>query len=135
MLNSPVSLSRSARMLLAALSVAVVSGCATNYPSGSSSDQPRYVLNNDAAKPIQDESLNGFLAQAPAGGILNLVRSPWGDNVEVVADEPYLAASGRACRRLSIIDASGASRRGLACETSNGWVDQRVITQSLEGRN
>ena len=52
-------------MLLAALSVAVVSGCAT-YPSGNQ-QQVQYVLGNDTAKSLQDENLNGFLAQAPTG--------------------------------------------------------------------
>lgn len=64
MSNSLIFIARPARMLLAALSVAVVSGCAT-YPSGNQ-QQVQYVLGNDTAKPLQDENLNGFLAQAPA---------------------------------------------------------------------
>jgi hypothetical protein len=58
------------------IGVAVVSGCAT-YPSGNQ-QQVQYVLGNDTAKPLQDENLNGFLAQAPAGAVLNLVQSPLG---------------------------------------------------------
>lgn len=128
-----------ARMLLAALSVVVISGCATNYPSGSSQQEARYVLNTDAAKLLNDESLNSFLSEAPASGILNLARSPWGDNVEIVADESYLAASGRECRKLRVVAAGGGSARtALVCETPNGWVNQRVVTQevtqAVEGR-
>ncbi|MGP9631412.1 DVU3141 family protein, partial [Halomonas sp. AOP42-C1-46] len=65
MSNSPFFLTRPARMLLAALSVAVVSGCAT-YPN-STQQQAQYVLNTDSAKLLSDDNLNGFLSQAPAG--------------------------------------------------------------------
>ena len=86
------------------------------------------MLGNDTAKPLQDENLNGFLAQAPAGAVLNLVQSPWGDNVEIVADAPYLAASGRECRKLRVIEqGSGAARTALTCATPNGWVNQRML--------
>jgi len=126
MSNSTIFIARPARMLLAALSVAVVSGCAT-YPSGNQ-QQVQYVLGNDTAKPLQDENLNGFLAQAPAGAVLKLVQSPWGDNVEIVADAPYLAASGRECRKLRVIEqGSGAARTALTCATPNGWVNQRML--------
>jgi hypothetical protein len=127
-----------ARMLLAALSVAVISGCATNYPSGSTQQEARYVLSNDAATLLEDENLNNFLSQAPASGVLNVARSPWGDNVEIVADQPYLAASGRKCRKLRVVGSGGSARSALVCETPNGWVNQRVITetdtQAVEGR-
>ncbi|MDN7131944.1 hypothetical protein JNO04_06210 [Halomonas sp. MC140] len=126
------------RMLLAAVSVAVISGCATSYPSGSTQQQARYVLNNDAATLLENESLNNFLSQAPASGILNVARSPWGDNVEIVADESYLAASGRECRKLRVIAAGGSANSALVCATPNGWVNQRVVTQAgtqtVEGR-
>ncbi|MFU1520074.1 DVU3141 family protein [Vreelandella alkaliphila] len=129
MSNSPFSLTRPARMLLAALSVAVVSGCAT-YPN-STQQQAQYVLNTDSAKLLSDDNLNGFLSQAPAGAVMNLTRSPWGDNVEIVADAPYLAASGRECRQLQVVESgSGAARIALTCETPNGWVNQRVLSQS-----
>lgn len=127
-------IARPARMLLAALGIVAITGCATNYPSGSASQQPRYVLNNDAAKPILDENINGFLSQAPAGGIVSAATSPWGDNIEIVADEPYMAASGRECRRLQIIAMGGEAQRALVCKVSEDWVNQRVITQTAEGR-
>ncbi len=130
MSNIPVSLARPARMLLAALSVAVVSGCAT-YPN-STQQQAQYVLNTDSAKLLVDDNLNGFLSQAPAGAVINVARSPWGDNVEIIADAPYLAASGRKCRQLRVVEAgSGAARTALTCETPNGWVNQRVLNQSM----
>ncbi|CAH1043959.1 DVU3141 family protein [Halomonas sp. TD01] len=129
MSNSLLSLTRPARMLLAALSVAVVSGCAT-YPN-STQQQAQYVLNTDSARLLGDDNLNGFLSQAPAGAVMNLVRSPWGDNVEIIAGAPYLAASGRACRQLRVTEAGGsAARTALTCETPNGWVNQRVLSQS-----
>lgn len=132
--NPPFLIARPARMLLAALGIVAISGCATNYPSGSASQQPRYALDNDAAKPILDESINGFLDQASAGGVISAAKSPWGDNVEIVADESYLAASGRECRHLQIIAMGGEARRALVCNAAEGWVNQRVVTQTAEGR-
>ncbi|MGO1616282.1 MULTISPECIES: DVU3141 family protein [unclassified Halomonas] len=124
-----------ARMLLAALSLVVVSGCAT-YPSGSSQQEAQYVLNNDPATLLQDESLNGFLSKAPAGAVINVTRSPWGDNVEVVADAAYLAASGRECRKLRVVEAgTNAAGSALVCKTPDGWVNQRVVAQTSQGRN
>ena len=134
LLNTPITLSRPARMLLAALSVAVVSGCATNYPSGSAQQSAQYALANDTAKPLADEALNRFLSQAPASGIHSMVRSPWGDNVEIIADSTYLAASGRPCRQLRVVAAGGNAQAALVCETPNGWVSQRLVTQAVEGR-
>ncbi|EHA13927.1 DVU3141 family protein [Halomonas sp. HAL1] len=124
-----------ARMLLAALSLVIVSGCAS-YPSGSGQQEAQYVLNNDPATLLQDESLNDFLTKAPAGAIMNVARSPWGNNVEVVADAAYLAASGRECRKLQVIGVAGnAARSALVCKTPNGWVNQRVVAQTAQGRN
>ncbi|MCB8889532.1 DVU3141 family protein [Vreelandella malpeensis] len=122
------------RLLLGALTLALISGCATSYPSGSASQSPRYALNNDSAKAIGDANINGFLEQSPAGGVTSAARSPWGDNVEIIADAPYLAASGRECRQLQIVAMGGDTRRGLVCKTDNGWVNQRVVTQTVEGR-
>ncbi|WP_434986180.1 DVU3141 family protein [Vreelandella zhaodongensis] len=134
MSNTPMSLTRSARMLLVALGVAVVSGCATHYPSGSTQQEARYVLTNDNASLLNDDNLNGFLSQAPAGGVLSVASSPWGNNVQLLADAPYLAASGRECRQVRVTQQNGSSRAALTCETPNGWVHQRLVTHALEGR-
>ncbi|MGP9765401.1 DVU3141 family protein [Halomonas sp. AOP13-D3-9] len=124
-----------ARMLLAALGLVIVSGCAS-YPSSYSQQEAQYVLNNDPATLLQNENLNNFLSQAPAGGVLHLAKSPWGDNVEIIVDEAYLAASGRECRKLQIVEvSSNAGRSGLVCKTPNGWVNQRVVAKISQGRN
>lgn len=122
-----------ARMLLVTLSLAIVSGC-TSYPT-STMENGRYVLNNDSGTLLQSEQLNEFLSQAPTGGVLNVTDSPWGNHVEIVADATYLAASGRECRRLRVVDGNTApTTQALVCKTDNGWVNQRVVTQSTEGR-
>ncbi|WP_081193696.1 DVU3141 family protein [Halomonas sp. BC1] len=130
MLNAPICVSRPARMLLAAVSVALVSGCATQYPSGSTQQAPQYVLNQDAASLLEDEALNRFLTQSPASGVHTAARTPWGDNVEIIAEAPYLAASGRKCRQLQVMEPGGSVRAALACETPNGWAHQRLVTQA-----
>ncbi|WP_018915539.1 DVU3141 family protein [Vreelandella zhanjiangensis] len=135
MSNTSLSMARPARMLLVAFSVAVISGCAT-YPNGTQ-QQAQYVLNNDPGKLLNDDNLNSFLSQSPAGSVINLVTSPWGSNVEVVADASYLAASGRECRKLRVVEAGSSARSALVCETPNGWVNQRAVTQTdnlLQGR-
>ena len=114
----------------------MVSGCAS-YPSGSSQQEAQYVLNNDPATLLQDERLNEFLSKAPAGAIMNVTSSPWGDNVEVVGrcSLPN-AASGRECRKLRVVEAgTNAAGAALACKTPNGWVNQRVVAQTSQGRN
>jgi len=81
-----------------------------------------------------DENLNGFLAQSPAGSVISLAESPWGANVDVVADEPYYAASGRECRKLQVMAASGTVRQAVACETASGWESRRLITEAASAR-
>ncbi|ATH79339.1 MULTISPECIES: DVU3141 family protein [Halomonadaceae] len=130
MSNTPTSFSRPARMLLAAVSLTLLSGCATQYPSGSGQQSPQYVLTDDAAKLLEDEALNRFLTQSPASGVHTAARTPWGDNVEIIADAPYLAASGRKCRQLQVMEPGGSVRAALACETESGWVHQRLVTQA-----
>ncbi|WP_319001106.1 MULTISPECIES: DVU3141 family protein [unclassified Halomonas] len=123
-----------ARMLLAMLSAAILTGCAS-YPASNTQQEAQYVLNNDPATLIKNANLNEFLAQAPAGGIINVANSPWGDGVEIVADAAYLAASGRECRKLKVVAAgSSNARTALVCKTPDGWVDQRVVIETTEGR-
>lgn len=134
MLNTSILFARPARILLVALSAAVVGGCATQYPSGSTQQEPRYVLTNDAATHLEDEALNNFLSRAPVSGVLTVSRSPWGDNVEIIADAAYLAASGRKCRQLRVVEPGGSAQTALVCETPAGWVNQRLVTQAAKGR-
>lgn len=89
---------------------------------------------SDSATPIESPDLNGFLEQAPAGGVLTLSESPWGKDVEIVADEPYFAASGRECRQLRIVSSDASTKSALVCKSSHGWVKQRSITQMSKGR-
>ena len=116
-------------MWLVAASMVLLSGCATQYPQ-SDAASAGYVLNQDSATSIQNTNLNGFLEQAPAGSVINLTESPWGPGVDVTAGQPYVAASGRTCRRLEVMGGQQAQRKALACQTDNGWVNQRAITES-----
>ena len=67
---------------------------------------------------------------AAPGGVHTAARTPWGDNVEIIAEAPYLAASGRKCRQLQVMEPGGSVRAALACETPNGWAHQRLVTQA-----
>lgn len=92
--------------------------------------QPGSVIQGGQGQAL-DENLNGFLTQAPGGAVITLVESPWGRDVEVVADEPYHSASGRECRRLSVTSASAGPQQAVACETAQGWETQRLVTEML----
>lgn len=117
---------------LVTLSLALLSGCATQYPQGKAPAEG-YVLNQDSATPITNTNLSGFLEQATAGSVINLAESPWGPNVDIAADQPYMAASGRECRRLNVMDSQQPKREALVCRAETGWVNQRVITEPTSG--
>ncbi|MGO1773341.1 MAG: DVU3141 family protein, partial [Halomonas sp.] len=52
------------------------------------------------------------------------------------ADAAYLAASGRECRKLRVVEAgTNAAGSALVCKTPDGWVNQRVVAQTSQGRN
>lgn len=109
--------------LLAALGLALAGCAAPGAQPG-----PGGVVQGAKGHAL-DETLNGFLAQSPAGAVVSLAESPWGAGVEVIADERYLAASGRECRKLRIITGSGSARQAVACETAGGWESRRLVTQ------
>ncbi|MGM1053159.1 MAG: DVU3141 family protein [Pseudomonadota bacterium] len=119
-------LRRSALGLLAMAGLALA-GCASQ--GGMSGSQPGGTVQG-AQGHVLDENLNGFLAQAPAGAAISVAESPWGANVDVIADEPYFAASGRECRKLRVMSASGTVRQAVACEAASGWHARRLVTDS-----
>ncbi|WP_445000698.1 DVU3141 family protein [Halomonas mongoliensis] len=115
------------RLVAALALVTALVGCAVQPAGGPSSGAG--VVAGQPGTPL-DDNLSGFLAQAPAGAVLSLAQSPWGNQVEVIAEETYLAASGRECRRLQVMrtDASQVTH-ALACATSQGWETRRLITE------
>ncbi|SHJ96772.1 DVU3141 family protein [Halomonas caseinilytica] len=122
---------RHASAMLVAFAVSV-SGCATQQgqnPSGS-------VIDGPTQGTQLGSNLNGFLSQSGPGATVVLQDSPWGGNVEVMADATYYAASGRDCRQLQIMQLQGGNvRSAVACKTSDGsWVSQRLVTQTQAGR-
>lgn len=132
MLNNPFSVlpPRAARLGLACVfAVGALAGCAQT-PFSASSNTPAYVLNQDAGKPIQNERLNEFLNSASATSAATLSQSPWGNGVDVITEASYFAASGRQCRKLNIVTPDQVAKQALVCRTDNGWVEQRLVTQT-----
>lgn len=69
-----------------------------------------------------------FLTHAPAGTSAFLPESPWGTSVTVYAGQAYFAASGRRCRKLTIVHTAGMRRPGLVCRLPNGgWEEVRAF--------
>lgn len=129
-LSVPLSVYRMAAVLAAGV---LLAGCAQG-PYGASGGDRGYVLSHDGARPIENATLNGFLNQTPGNSAVTAATSPWGNNVEVVAESRYFAASGRECRKLRVVTPSRETRKVLVCRTDNGWVEQRLVTQTAEGR-
>lgn len=117
--------------VLGAVCITLLSGCAGlaggYYHSSGDRKPASYTLSQDNATPITQSDINQFLSQSPSGGVFYADDSPWGSNVEIIADAPYLAASGRECRKLRVVLGSGTASTALACATPNGWASQRVL--------
>ena len=111
--------------------VAVVGGCAMQ-PASYSHESGSVVVGEERGTPL-GANLNGFLAQSSGEAVIQLAESPWGRDVEVVAEAAYFAASGRPCRELSIRHPGRSATQGaIACETASGnWVASRQVTQAL----
>lgn len=96
------------------LGIIVSSGCAGFSPLTSADTQ----INSELA-----QYLNSGTHQA-----IVLNNSPWGANVQLVADAPYFAASGHECRVLQIELASDATKQEVACKVKNQWQFTRLLT-------
>lgn len=131
--SSPAHKPAVKRLAYALAATTLLAGCAQS-PFTSSPSEQGYVLSADSARPIQSDTLNGFLEQSPGSSAVTVADSPWGENAEVVAESHYFAASGRECRQLRIVTASQQTRQALVCRTDNGWAEQRQVTQTAEGR-
>lgn len=114
------------RLALVAVLSLVLAGCAA---SGGTATQPGGTVRGSQGTALGDD-LSGFLARSPAGAVVNLADSPLGENIEVVAEAPYYAASGRECRRLQVEAADGPSRQVVACESAQGWETRRLVTEA-----
>ncbi|WP_085920317.1 DVU3141 family protein [Halomonas sp. CSM-2] len=119
-------------LLLGALFLATLSGCALQPASQNNAASGSVVAGSEQGKPV-DANLNGFLAQSNLGETLQLERSPWGNNVNVTADAPYFSASGRVCRKLTVQQVGrNDDQAAIACETANGsWAVRRQVTKAL----
>ncbi|MBM7457052.1 hypothetical protein HNR62_002954 [Oceanisphaera litoralis] len=104
---------------LVVLSIMTVSGCA-----GRQQDIA-------AGQHTGHKELNQYL-NSSTGGATVLTNSPWGANVQIMAGQPYFAASGRSCRQLQVTPASGTSKQHIACQNKTGnWAITRPVTQLL----
>lgn len=107
-----------------AVGVALMGGCAAWPPEG-------FLGHGDPATPGAGPfpSVQELLSREPAGAVVLLPHSPWGDNIQALLHEEYAAASGRDCRRLTI-DPNGAAFPALACRQQSQprtWVAVRLL--------
>ncbi|WP_158260061.1 DVU3141 family protein [Zobellella endophytica] len=105
--------------------MATATGCATQRGS---IDQPGYGGHQTALSP----QLNDYLSSAATGSAITMAQTPWGDNVLVLANQPYYAASGRTCRELEVTLSSGTTQHHIACQTGDtSWASVRPVTRLL----
>ena len=129
-----------ARWLLLAASLAL-SGCAGSPTSAIAQvfglgDAPSVSSTAEPA-PTPTDPVLAFVATADPG-VAKTVRDSAGRQVDVLAEAPYFAASGRDCRRFRITHTGSAAAidHGLACRTDTGaWerVNLHLNPDSLDG--
>jgi len=113
-------------------------------------ETPVETASIESTQELTDE-LNQFISEAEPGTATTMSQTPWGDNVGIVLNESYLAASGRKCRVLRVRQrraitikapigytpslraarhAMKAPFNVLVCEENLGnWVPVRTITR------
>jgi len=88
--------------------------------------------NKVAMQPVMEKEISTFLASAAPLSTSGFASTPWGENVLVQVGESYFSASGRNCRKLTVLDNAGDEKLQLACEFRNGsWEPVRLVTQLL----
>ncbi len=106
----------------------LLGGCAT-FPDMSA---PNWA-DPKAQEAPEDASFHSLLSSAPANLEVRLEQSPWGQGILAVLHQPYAAASGRRCRRLTLYPNSQA-RSVLACLEPNTAQWQPVRLLQVNGR-
>ncbi|MEA1052152.1 DVU3141 family protein [Lamprobacter modestohalophilus] len=105
----------------------LLGGCAT-FPDMSAPD-----WTDPKAQASEDGSFHTLLSSAPANLEVRLEQSPWGQDILAVLHQPYAAASGRRCRRLTLYPDS-RPRSVLACLEPNTAQWQPVRLLQVNGR-
>ncbi|MBS8270397.1 hypothetical protein DYI26_16935 [Halomonas litopenaei] len=114
------------------LATVLITGCVQRPLTQPNSAQG--IMSEPSGIPASSD-LSRFLAQTPAGSATTLSSSPWGANVEVVADSPYFSASRRICRHLTVTRRSNGDRlAAVACKSGEGaWFTSRLVTALYNG--
>lgn len=111
--------------LLTLVLITALSGCAQMYAQHNNASGS-VIAGGDQGIPV-GASLSGFLNESHQGEVVRLSQSPWGPGVNVYSGQPYFAASGRTCRKLTI-QGNGGERAAIACKMADDqWVTRRQI--------
>ncbi|GAA3712616.1 hypothetical protein GCM10022421_19910 [Oceanisphaera sediminis] len=110
----------SKNLLLPLVVLSIISGCASQQQG-----------THGAQQAINNSELNQYLSSATANAAV-LASSPWGPKVQIMAGQPYFAASGRTCRKLQVSQPNGNTQHQIACKADTGnWTLTRPVTQLL----
>ena len=105
---------------LVALSILAASGCASQQQG-----------THGAPQAISNSELSQFLNADTANAAV-LASSPWGPKIQIMAEQPYFAASGRTCRTLQVSRPDDSTQQHIACKADNGnWTLTRPVTRLL----
>ncbi len=96
----------------------VATACAPLQQQQASSFLPDQLISADIAD---------FLNHSSANSYSSFVKSPWGENITLVAKTPYFSASGAKCRQLMVESLLG-KRAELACTQDDmAWYQARAL--------
>jgi hypothetical protein len=111
-----------ARALVLALALSFATGCAVRGDS----ERTLPVSMDERAVAVPD-AVQDLLSREPAGARVRFSESPWGADLAAELDAIYVAASGRTCRRVTLVS-SDAPRPVLVCRGADGlWHNVRVL--------
>ena len=109
--------------------ISLVAGCANVLTPNNQLPKTESKI---VSESVLEQRFSAFLASAEPLAVSEFTSTPWGENVLVQASEPYFSASGRYCRKFTVINLSGNESLHLACEIRPGsWEQVRPVTQLL----
>ena len=121
----------SIKVPIAFLVIPLMVGCVNMSNSKTQSSSAEKLV----TASVLEDKISIFLTSAAPLSISEFASTPWGKDVLLQAGESYFSASGRNCRKLTVLDIGGNESLQLACEIRGGsWESVRLVTQLLGTR-
>lgn len=120
------------KMIIALVAIPLLVGCVNMSGSKIQSSGTEKKM---MAGLVLNQEVSAFLASAAPLAASEFAATLWGENVLLQTGEPYFSASGRNCRKITVLDTGRNESLQLACEFGDGlWESVRLVTQLLGTR-